>query len=269
MLLLIDMGNSRVKWTRARIRSTRLTLSSADAPGYAVLDESQAADHSQWRRDDFIANVLQGPPAQRVLIANVAGARLESIAREALAQTWQIEPQFMHSTAFAAGVRNAYGEPAKLGVDRWLGLIAARAMCRGSVCIVSAGTACTVDGLDGEGRHLGGVILPGPRLMMSSLMKGTSEIGWRAAGGSARDSLFADNTLGALQQGALHALAALVERAMQTMEQQLGERPALLFTGGGGGSLRAAVGYESQEIPDLVLRGLAVMAQETATLPPT
>lgn len=263
MLLLIDMGNSRVKWTRARIRTPRLSWGGGDAPAYAVLDESQAAEHAQWQRDDFIAQVLlDRTPPQRVLIANVAGARLESMAREALAQTWQLEPEFVQSTAMACGVRNAYPEPAKLGVDRWLGLIAARAMHRGSVCIVSAGTACTVDGLDANGQHLGGVILPGPRLMVSSLMKGTSEIGWRAVGGSARDSLFSDNTMGAVQQGAVHALGALVERAMQTMQQQTGERPQLVFTGGGSAALRAAVNLTGQDIPDLVLRGLAVMAQE-------
>lgn len=266
MLLLIDMGNSRVKWTWARIRSPQLAWGNASAPGYAVLDQQRAAAHAHWGRDEFIATVLADHERpQRVLISNVAGAQLQAVAREAVLDTWQIEPEFLQSTALAGGVRNAYAEPARLGVDRWLALIAAHAMCQGSVCVVSAGTACTVDGLTGDGQHLGGVILPGPKLMMSSLMKGTSEIGWRAAGGSVSDALFADNTLGALQQGALHALGALVERAVQTMQQQSGERPTLLFTGGGGGTLRTAVNYDSQEIPDLVLRGLAVMAQERST----
>jgi type III pantothenate kinase len=147
-------------------------------------------------------------------------------------------------------------------VDRWLAMIGARSLDRGSLCIVSVGTAMTIDGLDASGRHLGGVIVPGPELMVASLLKNTSEIAQRAQLGTAADHLFADNTLGAIHQGAEHALAALVERSVRAIESELAQSPKLLLTGGAVARVAKAVSLPHQIIPDLVLRGLAVLAMQ-------
>lgn len=246
MVLLIDIGNTRVKWARLTGKG---------------IGEQSAAAHADWTRDDFVQQILSsGPRAERVFIANVSGKRMGDLAQASITHAWQIEPRFVHSPATQAGLRNAYPEPAKLGVDRWLAMLGGRALEPRPLCVVSVGTAMTIDGLDANGRHLGGVIVPGPDLMVSSLLKNTSDIAQRAAGGQARDELFADNTLGAIQQGAVQALAALVERALETLRKQLGEAPVLLLTGGGSGRIQPAIHYPGREIPDLVLRGLAVVA---------
>jgi type III pantothenate kinase len=248
MLLLIDIGNTRIKWARLDERG---------------IGPQSAAVHANWTPDDFVLQVLNsGPRAERVLIANVGGRRMGELAQAAIGTAWQIEPRFVHSPAAQAGIRNAYPDPAKLGVDRWLCLLGARAFEPRPLCVVSVGTAMTIDGLDAGGQHLGGVIVPGPDLMVSSLLKNTSDIAQRAAGGQARDALFADNTLGAIQQGAVQALAALVERALETLEQQLGERPVLLLTGGASARLQGIIRAPGREIPDLVLQGLAVVAAQ-------
>jgi len=246
MLLLIDIGNTRIKWARFDERGM--------GPQFAAV-------HANWTPDDFVQHILNsGARAERVLIANVGGKRMGELAQAAITTTWQIEPRFVHSPAAQAGIRNAYPDPAKLGVDRWLGLLGGRALEPRPLCVVSVGTAMTIDGLDAGGQHLGGVIVPGPELMVSSLLKNTSDIAQRAAGGQARDALFADNTLGAIQQGAIQALAALVERALQTLEQQLGEPPVLLLTGGAAAQIQGAIRSAAREVPDLVLRGLAEVA---------
>jgi type III pantothenate kinase len=246
MVLLIDIGNTRIKW--ARLSQDRLGPQSA-------------AVHANWTRDDFIQQVLStGPRAERIFIGNVGGKRMGELAQAALRSEWQIEPHFVQSPASQAGIRNAYPEPANLGVDRWLGMLGGRSLESGPLCVVSIGTAMTIDGLDAGGQHLGGVIVPGPDLMVSSLLKNTSEIAQRTSGGQARDVLFADNTLGAIQQGAVQALAALIDRAQETLRHQLGQPPALLLTGGASPRIQAALRSPSKEIPDLVLRGLAVVA---------
>ena len=132
-----------------------------------------------------------------------------------MAAEWHVHPEFVESGATAGGVRSAYAEPAKLGVDRWMAMIGARTMDPRTACVVSIGTAMTIDGLDGAGRHLGGVIVPGPDLMVGSLLRNTSEIARRAEQGSVGAKLLADNTLGAITQGATHALAALSARCRQ------------------------------------------------------
>ena len=244
MLLLIDIGNTRIKWARA------------DARG---LGELAAAVHANWTEQDFIQQVLDaGAKAERVVIANVGGKRMGDLVQAALLRHWQLHAQFMQSPSAGAGMRNAYPESAKLGVDRWMAMLGGRSLQAGPICVVSVGTAMTIDAVDASGRHLGGVIVPGPDLMVSSLLKSTSEIAQRAATGSTQEQLFADNTLGAIQQGAVQALAALVDRSMETMRDQLGQAPALLLTGGASFRLRGAIRSPSREIPDLVLRGLLV-----------
>ncbi len=248
MALLIDIGNTRIKW--ARFEGGALPLQSA-------------APHADMSLETFVETVLRrGSQADRVLVSNVAGTRMAEVVRTAVAQTWQVAAEFVTSTAMAGGIRNAYPQPAKLGVDRWLAMIGAHALEQGAVCVVSVGTAMTIDGVTADGLHLGGVIVPGPDLMIASLLKNTSDIAQRAQQGDTRDGLFADNTLGAIQQGADHALAALVERAVGVMRRTLNETPKLLVTGGASDRVEKALGQPYRAVPALVLHGLAVLATE-------
>jgi type III pantothenate kinase len=246
--LLIDVGNTRIKWARME---------------GGVLQPQSAEPHADWSAHTLVETVLQrGARTDRVLVGNVSGPRMSEVVRAGVVQTWQIEPEFVTSTPMAGGITNAYPQPAKLGVDRWLAMIGAHALERGAVCIVSAGTAMTIDGIDAKGRHLGGVIVPGPDLMVSSLLTNTSDIAQRAQQGSSKDELFADNTLGAIRQGAEQALGALVERAVGVMRRTLNETPKLLVTGGASERVEKAMGMPYRAVPNLVLQGLAVLATE-------
>ncbi|HET9447233.1 MAG TPA: type III pantothenate kinase [Steroidobacteraceae bacterium] len=248
MALLIDIGNTRIKWARFED---------------GILQPQSASPHADWSAETLVETVLRrGNRGDRVLVSNVAGPRMADVVSKAVAQTWQIEAEFITSTPIAGGVRNAYPQAAKLGVDRWLAIIGAHALERGAVCIVSVGTAMTIDGVAADGRHLGGVIVPGPDLMVTSLLKNTSDIAQRAQQGVAGDGLFADNTLGAIRQGAEHALAALIERAVGVMRRALNETPQLLVTGGASDRVEKAIGLPYRAVPDLVLQGLAVLARE-------
>lgn len=249
MPLLIDIGNTRIKWARFE---------------HGKLQPQAAAPHADWSAKTFIETVLHsGGRDARVLVSNVSGPRMTDIVRSATMQTWQVEPELVTSSAAAGGIRNAYPRPQQLGVDRWLAILGAHALERTAVCVVSVGTALTIDGVAADGRHLGGVIVPGPDLMVSSLLRNTSDIAERAQQGRASNALFADNTLGAIQQGAQHALAALVERAVGVMRHSLQETPTVLITGGASACVEKSLGLPYRAVPDLVLRGLAVLAMSS------
>lgn len=255
MILLIDIGNTRIKWAALADRK---------------LGEQSAAAHTGWGRGEITSTILQQcATPERVVVSNVGGKGIGDLLREAVLTAWSIETQFVHSTAQAGEVRNAYAEPAKLGVDRWLAMIGAHAIVKAPACIVSVGTAMTIDALDRAGQHLGGVIVPGPDLMVSSLLQNTSEIAPRAQEGSIRDGVFADNTLGAVRQGAVNALAALVERAVESMQARVRETPVLFLTGGASGHLEGLIKLPYRSVADLVLRGLAVVATATPGLETT
>jgi type III pantothenate kinase len=247
MILLIDIGNTRIKWA---------TLADDG------LGAQSASVHGPWNAEQLRARVFDSAaPIDRVIVSNVGGERMASLIREATLAARGIEPEFVVTTSEFAGVHNAYPQPHKLGVDRWLTLIAAHNDKPGKTCIVSVGTAMTIDGLDATGRHLGGLILPGPELMVGSLLQNTSDIAAHAATGVIQAGIFADNTLGAIHQGAIHALAALVDRAYESMLESFGDDPELLLTGGASDDIANLLHFSARIIPDLVLRGLAVVAR--------
>lgn len=245
MLLLIDIGNTRIKWATLDRES---------------LEAQQAVPHASWTLPECLAAFGALSRPKRVLVSNVGGERVASIVRDASVQCWGLEPEFIQSTSAAAGITNAYPEPAKLGVDRWLAMIGAYAEHRRALCVVSIGTAATIDGVDGSGRHLGGLIIPGPDLMVDSLLRNTSDIARRARNGAVGSGMFADNTLGAIHQGATQAVAALADRAVESMQARLGVQPLLILTGGASAEVSKLIRTPHTLTADLVLRGLIVMA---------
>src|SRR5262245_42157843 len=157
--LLVDIGNTRVKWAIARGES--IARMSA-----AVHDGDIAA----------MRTVIRRAPAgvDRIVAVNVAGVRFErALAAHAKAR-FGIRPEFIRSSRAACDVRNGYRDPWRLGADRWVGAIGAHDLVRGKpVLVANIGTALTLDAVSATGRHLGGAIVPGPAFMVASLLDGT------------------------------------------------------------------------------------------------
>ena len=246
MILLVDIGNSRVKW--------------ATHEGGAI-GPQHAAVYADWSIDDWHRELFADARVRRVVAATVAGEATGQVLREAAGRIPGCEVTFVTTVREAAGVRNAYPDPALLGVDRWLAVIAGHHLTRGACCVVDVGTAATIDAVTSHGEHLGGFIVPGPRLMAASLLHGTSDLLAHASAstGDAR-SLFATNTRDAIERGCRVALAALADRAVDDLKQESGSPPALLFTGGAASLVVPHVRTPARVVPDLVLQGLAILA---------
>jgi len=247
-MLLIDVGNSRIKWAiqRGKNRGRQRALAQATSGAAAAREMLAAA-------------------AGRVAHARIASVRTD-IFTAALARQLQrsagIEADIVRTTPHAAGVTCGYAEPWRLGVDRWMAAIGAHHLYRPprDVCVVDVGTALTIDLVDRRGRHRGGAIVPSPDAMMHVLLQGTAGIRSRAAATRiAGQELFATNTRAAITQGARHGAAALVERAAEIARRQLRRAPRLLLTGGGAVALAPYLRSRHRIVPDLVLRGLAAL----------
>jgi type III pantothenate kinase len=246
MMLLVDIGNSRVKWS--------VCDDGALAP-------QRAAAYAGWSSDDWARELFTEPGIDGVAVASVAGGEgVERLRAAALARA-QCDLQVVTTSSEAAGVRNAYPEPRLLGVDRWLAVIAAHHLTHAACCVVDVGTAATIDAVTAEGRHLGGFIVPGPRLMVSSLLRNTSDLESHSAA-SVTDgaALFANNTRDAIERGAVVALAALADRSAEDLERMTGRQPNLVLTGGAAPLVLPHLRRDAQHVPDLVLQGLAVLA---------
>jgi type III pantothenate kinase len=243
MILLVDVGNTRVKW--ARLVDGRLS-------------PQRAAGYAQWSAVDWQHELFDGPPVERVLAATVAGGDSRQALATAACNAGVGRVDFVAATAALAGVRNAYPAPGLLGVDRWVAVIGAYHLAQGACCVVDVGTAATLDAVDASGQHLGGFIVPGPQLMVRSLHDGTSNLSaYTAASPVGGTQLFADNTRDAIERGCRVALAALVDRTCAELARRTRSTPRLYCTGGAVDEVIPYVLATNERIPDLVLRGLA------------
>lgn len=236
MILDLDVGNTRCKW--------RLKDAAGD-----VIDRGVDAG--------FPAIGSAMPAPQRVRIARVAGAaaRWRQWARD----EFGVEPEFARSTASACGVTNGYGEPDRLGVDRWLAVCAAFVDARRACVVIDAGSAITADAVDKDGRHLGGYITPGLRLLGGAVVANTADVAWQPEGQAALAMGPGDSTQRAVAAGIAVMAVGFVERALRELSTRLAERPTVYLTGGDGAGLRPLLSFDVIEAPDLVLDGLGLV----------
>jgi type III pantothenate kinase len=267
-LLLVDIGNTRVKW--ARLADGRMGRQHAAAnSGWGIKDYARRVLGKRWRvpavdpRRARGGHLSETPEGDRVIVSSVAGSEVASRFVAAARRVGAPPPEFVTSQRSAAGVTTAYLEPWRLGVDRFVGAIGARHLASGQpVCVVNIGTAMTIDLVDGKGRHVGGAIVPGPQMMVSSLLTQTQGILRRARGGRGdRGNLFARTTRSAIGHGALYGAAATIDRSVEEARRQLGLKPLVLLTGGGSAAVKPLVENGCVSVPDLVLHGLAVWAR--------
>ena len=243
---LLDLGNTRLKVAAWR-------------PGEG-LGDVQAWTHGAADFAPSMQRWLAGMQAgDTCWLASVAGSELTAAVAEALASHGNPATR-ARPRPECAGVRIAYAEPSRLGVDRFLALLAAHARGAGPCLVVSAGSALTVDLLDEQGRHRGGLIAPSPEHMRSALAARFPALAF--AGGEAVD--FAGDTADALASGSIGAAAGLVERSHRRAQRLLGAAPRVLLSGGGGQRLVSALELDVEWAPGLVLEGLAVYALQAS-----
>jgi type III pantothenate kinase len=246
-VLLVDAGNTRIKWVR--VTDGRI-------------GRRHAAVHAGLTATGYARRLFGARVPERMLVASVAGARVNR-PLAAAARRAGVKAEFVRVPKRGGGLTVGYREPWRLGVDRFVAAVGAVDLLRGAaVCVVGIGTAMTIDLINSDGRHRGGVIIPAPTLLVQTLLARTHGIRSRAQGGAeGGGSLFGRSTRDAIVQGSRFAAAALIDRAVEEGAALLGRRPLVVLTGGGAAAVRPLVRSLSVGVPDLVLRGLGVLAR--------
>jgi type III pantothenate kinase len=241
-VLQLDVGNSSAKWRL--VRAGEVVTRGHFSPG----DEA-----SGWDLFDL------GENPEQVLVASVSAPATEARLLQSLRDRWQLQPWLARSQAVTGDLRNSYEEPSRMGVDRWLAMLAARQRCRGRVCVVDAGSALTIDFIDADGSHQGGFIIPGPLLMERALLLDTDRV--RFAEDVDYDLQPGRSTAEAVRHGIALSQAGALRLALA---QPAARGANLLFCGGGGESLMALADCGGELHPDLVFEGLQLMHDMTA-----
>lgn len=244
MNLVVDIGNSRIKWSPLGDGSWCPGRSAALEEGLArLLDRS-------WKDMD---------PPGRVLVANVAGKPVSECVAAWTREHWHVEAEFFKSTARFGDIVSEYAHPPQLGCDRWAAIIGARALADGALCVVDCGTATTIDALTADHRFIGGVIFPGVELIQRSLLTGTAEIKERRDGFK---EVFGTSTAECVSGGSFIGAAGAIDRVLDEMSVVL-DQPVLYITGGDARSVLPLLRHPCRHEPDLVLKGLARVLRST------
>lgn len=240
--LLLDAGNSRLKWALvgAPGQDPPRGVVSPDTEGLEAL----ASRLSQHERVGSIH-----------VISVRDGGFFDELSGFCAHQGWP-PAQLHHAVRKGHGIRNVYAEPGRLGTDRYAAMVGARQLFEGSLVVIDCGTALTLDAVSSDGRHLGGMILPGLRLMGIALGQGTARL---------RDApdvppvLLADNTAGAVAGGTLLGMAAAVDGLCERIEANLTDSPRRVLCGGDAPRILPWLKGGYEHCPWLVLQGLDVM----------
>jgi type III pantothenate kinase len=238
MKLLLDAGNSRLKWAI-------VDAGTAPVTGAVRPDEAGLAE---------LAGVvaMYGAP-DRVGVVTVRGRDfLEHLADWCGRQGWPT-PVTVRPTPGSHGVRPAYGQLSSLGADRYAAMVAARRLFAGPLLVVDCGTAVTIDVLEADGTHPGGLIMPGLSLMRRALWAGTAAIPETV---SERIELLSNNTADQVTGGTALGLVSAIDGLCRRIADRLGEEHARILTGGDATvvSTLGTLSYES--CPWLVLQGV-------------
>lgn len=237
--LLIDVGNSQLKWV--------------------LSDQQEALSHQRLSKTENYLEALAATwqefeTVNTVVISNVTGVKVTQVLIDLCQRLW---PKVHCVTASAeetcCGVTNSYRHPEKLGVDRWLVLIASWTQSLKPLVVVDCGTAITVDALNRKGQHLGGLIIPGFSLMQRSLSENTFAL---STGDAPFKPTLGKATEAAIANGSVLAAAGLVEKVIHDLEHTEGESFQLILTGGEALRLEQALDRSCVVDAELIFKGL-------------
>ena len=249
-MMLLDVGNTRARWAFT------------GGSGFT----GQGSFVHRGREFDALADqAWAGREAPDALaVANVAGRSVQDAITHWAREHWNLLPVFIRVAAGAAGVTNAYAIPEQLGVDRWAAMVAAWHEQKSAVLVIDCGSAITVDVVDTGGRHQGGLIAPGISMMRDSLPRDTANIDILFSNQARGVNLLSDGTEAAIRNGTIYMASAMIDRVAADVMERFDEGMRVVLTGGDAPVIQPLLGCRAIHDPDLVLKGIAILAEEQA-----
>ena len=243
-MIFLDCGNSQIK------------------AQYFQADRLQASFACSYRVDwnHHLSRWLESIECAHAHLCSVLNSERQADLDTCLARQFGAAVTRFSSESQALGVTNGYEQPDRLGVDRWMALLGAAGMTDSDCIVIDAGSAITIDLLRGDGRHLGGAILPGFNTSIEAFKCIFSHIDFS-------HPAIADSALpGCLTEAAIQidyahhtteSLPALVSRWIPLLQDDV----MLLLAGGDAGRVQRLFDQKLFDqkvriVPDLVFRGM-------------
>ena len=238
MILELDVGNSRIKW-RLLAAGDLAVVKAGHVPGFDELQRVTELDAA----------------ITLARMCSVRGGDVNRRLEDWIRAKYSVALVQASVTQSCGGVTNQYADVSRLGIDRWLAMLAAYRRAGGACMVIDSGTALTIDVVDAQGLHLGGHIIPGLRLMYGSLELNTAI---RLSDNySAYSQSLGHSTDEAVFNGTVTALLATIKQQSESLAR-VGD-VEIYFAGGDAELLHGLAGLDRSEIvTSLVFDGLDV-----------
>lgn len=246
MILLIDIGNTRIKWALV------------DANGVILPGDSFSLENPFAAIKELFKQFKQRP--RSIVISNVKDPQISNILTETALLTLDIMPFEIYSTEHSSYISNGYQIPRQLGADRWCAMHGAAMQTEKPYLVIDAGTCVTIDAVDADGNHMGGLILPGLACSAKAIELVTNinieEVEKQ------QPEFLPINTYDAIKLGAHISLLSTVKQTYDDFKRFTKCEPLVFITGGDSEQISKLVDINTIVDPHLVFKGMSVLAME-------
>lgn len=219
-------------------------------------DHQKTADEYAMLILDLFERSGQDPAAVEGVIVSSVVPPLTGIF-EKLSQRYFHQDALVISEAVQTGVRIRYDNPAEVGADRVVAVVAVYHHYGGPACIVDFGTATTFDALSAKGDYLGGAIAPGIGIAAEALFQRTAKL--PRVDLVRPPAIIGKNTVNSMQSGLLFGYVGLVEGIVARFREELGPDMKVIATGGLAPLIAAETDVIEAVEPWLILEGLRLI----------
>ncbi|MEE0186938.1 MAG: type III pantothenate kinase [Oscillospiraceae bacterium] len=250
MILAVDIGNSTV--VMGLINNSELIASRKTVTDISELEVNYKEEIKTLLKSHSISeSKIEG-----AIISSVVPL-LTDILREAVCDIFKLEPITVNSESIT-GIDIITDNPSQLGSDRIADATAGINEYGAPLVIIDMGTATTISIINQDKQFLGGLILPGVRTSLNSLINNTSQLP-RIKLGTPSERIIGTNTVSSIENGIVYGTAAQIDGLIQRISDELDFDPKIIATGGNAG---AVIPYCKSKIiydKNLLLKGLYVI----------
>jgi type III pantothenate kinase len=252
MILAIDMGN------------TNIVIGCVDDRG-VLFEERLATDLSKTELEYAVVfkTVLELYGIDR---DNVKGAiissvvpQLVNIIKSAVYKLLKITPMVV-GPGVKTGLNILMDEPRRVGSDLIVDAVAAIDVYGAPLIVIDMGTATTMSVIDRKGNYVGGVIMPGIRVAVDSLVSRTAQL--QRISLDAPDKVIGKNTVNCMKSGVVYGNAACIDGMIDRMADELGEpldQIKVVATGGLAKVILPECRHRIYQDDELLLKGLKII----------
>ena len=181
---------------------------------------------------------------------------LNNVVKTAMEKLFRLTPLLV-GPGVKTGLNILMDNPAQVGADLIVNAVAGLQHYGAPIIMIDMGTATTISVVDEKKNYIGGMILPGVKVSLDSLVNRTSQLPRISL--EPPKKVIGKNTIDCMKSGIIMGQAACIDGMTQRIQEELGYQATVVATGGLAGSI---IPYCRQNVihdDELTLKGLNII----------